>query len=105
MTRRLLLAALAAACLYLAWTIAVALRAESVFTAGPRIVQEPWTWVTVVDLYLGFLIAGGVIVLRERAWRRALPWLVAMFCLGNLATAAYAAWALRRAAPPGEGSV
>lgn len=96
MIRRVFIAALVAGSAYLIWAIAVALRVESVFSAGPRIAQDPWTWVTIVDLYLGFLVVGGAMVVRERAWRRYLPWLVALFCLGNLASAAYLAWTLAR---------
>lgn len=84
--------------LYLAWTIGVALGAESLFVAGPRIAKDPWTWVTIVDLYLGFLLAGGLIVARERRVLRWLPWLVGLLALGNLATAAYAVvWVARTA--------
>jgi hypothetical protein len=94
MARRLFVALLVAASAYLLWAIVVAIDAESLFTAGPRISQDPWTWVTIVDLYLGFLVVGGAIVLRERRPRRYVPWLVALFCLGNLASAAYLTWAL-----------
>lgn len=90
MIRSIFIAVTVLVALYLAWTIGVALRAESLFVAGPRIAQDPWTWVTIVDLYLGFLVTAGVIVARERRPRRWLPWLVGLLTLGNLATAAYA---------------
>jgi hypothetical protein len=80
---------------YLAWVIGVAIRHESIFVAGPRIAQDPWTWVTIVDLYLGFVLAGAVIIARERQVARWLPWVVGILVLGNLATAVYAVrWVL-----------
>jgi hypothetical protein len=93
---RLFVAGLVAVAGYLAYVIAVALGAESLFTAGPRIAADPWTWVTIVDLYLGFFVFSGFIVIRERLRWRAVVWLAAIFCLGNLACAAYLAWALHR---------
>lgn len=78
----------------LAWNIVVALGVESVFVAGPRIASDPWGWVTILDLYLGFLVFAGYLVAREQSILRALPWLVGLFCLGNLAAAVYIAWGL-----------
>lgn len=52
-------------------------------------IAERWGIVTLIDLYGGFVVTGTwICVLERRAWR-ALPWLVAMFFLGNLATALY----------------
>jgi hypothetical protein len=101
MMRRIFAVVLVVAAGYLSWTIGVAARTESVFVAGPRIAQDPWTWVTIVDLYLGFLLAAGLIVARERRLARWLPWLAAILVLGNLATAAYAIVWLFGAARPG----
>ncbi len=58
---------------------------------------ERWGVVTLIDLYAGFLIAGTWICVVERRPRRAIPWLVAMFFLGNLATAGYVVFRARRA--------
>jgi len=81
---------------YLAWSIALALGAESVFVAGPRMAGDPWGWVTIVDVYLGFVVLGAFIVARERRLARALPWLAGLFVLGNVAGAAYLASILLR---------
>jgi len=81
---------------YLTWMIVVALRVESVFVAGPRISQDPWTWVTIIDLYLGFFVFSAYVIAREGRVLRAVPWLVALMGLGNLASAAYLVWALHR---------
>jgi hypothetical protein len=86
---------LLAAASYLVWTILVAFGSGSMFDAGARIAAEPWGWVTLVDLYLGFLVVGGLIVWRERRVTRWLPWIAALFFLGNLVSALYVArWLL-----------
>ena len=89
-------AALAVVAFYLGWVIVVALGAESLLVAGPRLAQDPWGWVTIVDLYLGFLVFGGYLAARERNPWRTLPWLVALMALGNIVSAVYLAWALHR---------
>ncbi|GMV26517.1 MAG: hypothetical protein AMXMBFR58_25480 [Phycisphaerae bacterium] len=58
---------------------------------------ERWGIVTLIDLYGGFVVtATWICVLERRAWR-AVPWLVAMFFLGNLATAIYVVFRAWRA--------
>lgn len=81
----------------LVWEIGVAMRAESLFVAGPRLAADPWGWVTIVDVYLGFVVFGGYLCLREGRVVRALPWLVAIALLGNVATAGYVLWVTWRA--------
>ena len=95
MSTRLFAAIVALGALYLAAMIVSALGSESLLVAGPKIAQDPWGWVTIVDLYLGFLLAGAFVVVREKQARRYLPWLVGIFCLGNLVTAVYVLNALR----------
>jgi hypothetical protein len=56
---------------------------------------ERWGIVTLLDLYLGFLIVGAWIVVLEG--RKSVPWIVGMLVLGNFATAAYVLWRMRRA--------
>ncbi|MCC6230375.1 MAG: DUF1475 family protein [Phycisphaerales bacterium] len=58
---------------------------------------ERWGIVTLIDLYAGFVVtATWICVLERRAWR-ALPWLIAMVFLGNLATAVYVVFRAWRA--------
>ena len=90
------LACLAGFALLLAWTIVQAQLTESVFVGGPRLAAQPWGWVTILDVYLGFVVFGTYLAVREGSWRRALPWLVAISVLGNVATAAYLLWVLHR---------
>lgn len=89
MTRRLFAFALLSGSLYLSWCIVLAVQSGNLFEAAGRLAREPWGWVTIVDLYLGFLVVGGLMVWRERRPVRWLPWLAALFLLGNLASAAY----------------
>lgn len=96
MTVRAYVIVLVAWAAYLAWTIVAAMHVESVLAAGPRIAQDPWTWVTITDVYLGFVVFAAFLVARERRFSRCLPWLVGVFLLGNVVTAGYLAWVLAR---------
>ncbi len=64
---------------------------------GPVLAEmlgEPWSVVTLIDLYLGFLIAAIVIFLFERNLLLALVWALPTFALGNFWVAAWLAWRL-----------
>ncbi len=57
---------------------------------GPVLTQmtsEPWTIVTLIDLYLGFFIAAAVMVLFEKRWFIGVLWALPVFFLGNVWTA------------------
>lgn len=56
---------------------------------GGEILDLAWGRVTLIDLYVGLVLFGGWILFRERGIA-ALPWLVGLAVLGNLAAAAYA---------------
>lgn len=58
---------------------------------------ERWGIVTLVDLYTGFIVTGTWICLLERRPLRCAAWLVAIFFLGNLATAVFVLYRARRA--------
>ena len=68
---------------------------------GRMILEMAWGRVSLVDLYLGLVLFGGWIVIRERS-ARALPWLAALLVLGNLAAAVYAFIAAVRTDSPSE---
>ncbi len=54
---------------------------------GPVLVEmfsKPWTVVTLIDLYLGFLLAAVVICLFEKSWFSRFFWAVPIFFLGNV---------------------
>ncbi len=58
---------------------------------------ERWGIVTLVDLYTGFIVTGTWICLLERRPLRSAAWLIALFFLGNLATAVFILYRARRA--------
>ncbi len=59
-----------------------------------RIVADPWGIVSLVDLYLGFIVASVVIVIFERNKGVAALWVVPVYFLGNIVTAIWLAWRL-----------
>ncbi|MEO1252063.1 MAG: DUF1475 family protein [Pseudomonadota bacterium] len=52
-----------------------------------EMLSEPWTIVTLIDLYLGFFIGAVVIFLFEKSWPARLFWAAPVFFLGNVWTA------------------
>jgi hypothetical protein len=91
MTRGVLAVAIAAglAAAGLVAGIVWAIPSGSVVTALIAIGGMPWGAVTLVDLYVGFAIAyGWMLVVERRTWPR-LGWLLLMLGLGNLATALF----------------
>ena len=55
--------------------------------AGQFLFVKPWGIVSMVDLYLGFVLAAVVIVFAETDKRVALAWVLPIFVLGNVVTA------------------
>lgn len=49
-----------------------------------RITQDLWGWVTLVDLYLGFILIAVFIAIIERDSSIAFMWIVPLFFLGNI---------------------
>ncbi len=48
-----------------------------------------WGRVSLIDLYVGFLVFAGWIVYREKSWGRIAVWIVLLLILGNLASCLY----------------
>ncbi|WP_339831093.1 DUF1475 family protein [uncultured Parvibaculum sp.] len=66
------------------------------FVAGGSVVPvlammlaEPWGVVTLADLYLGFVLVAGLVVLLEPERRAGVLWGIAIVLLGNVITAAW----------------
>ena len=57
--------------------------------AGDFLLQKPWGIVTLTDLYLGFILSALVIYIVEPNKGVALIWLIPIFVLGNVVTAAW----------------
>ncbi|MEP2942743.1 MAG: hypothetical protein ABJL18_11480 [Hyphomicrobiales bacterium] len=49
-----------------------------------RITQDLWGWVTLLDLYLGFILIAIFIAIIERESSIAFMWIVPLFFLGNI---------------------
>jgi len=62
---------------------------------GARLLAMPWGIVSMVDLYVGFILFSGWIVYREKSWWRALIWVALMMVLGFFTGSLYALIALQ----------
>jgi hypothetical protein len=56
------------------------------------IIADPWGIVTLVDLYLGFIVISVVIYAIEPDKRIAWAMIVPLYFLGNIVTAGWLAW-------------
>jgi Protein of unknown function (DUF1475) len=56
-----------------------------------------WFWISMADLYTGFMLFSGWIIFRERSWAIAVPWIILLLTLGNLTSCVYALIAAVRA--------
>jgi len=56
---------------------------------GRTLLAMPWGRVSMVDLYVGFMLFSGWIVFRERSWVRSLVWIVLMIVLGSFTASLY----------------
>jgi len=62
---------------------------------GSQLLSMPWGIVSLVDLYVGFILFSGWIIYREASPARAVLWVIAMMVLGFFTASAYAFLALR----------
>jgi hypothetical protein len=62
---------------------------------GQVLLSMPWGIVSLVDLYVGFILFSGWIVYRERSAARSIPWVVLMMVLGFFTASVYTFLALR----------
>ena len=61
---------------------------------GAAILANPWGIVSMVDLYVGFMLFSFWIIYREKSWPRAFVWVVLMMVLGFFTGALYTLVAL-----------
>lgn len=74
--------------------IAYAFVAGDFGAEGAWLLAHPWGQVSLVDLYVGFVLFSLWIIYRERSFWRALIWVVLMMGLGNWTAALYVLVAL-----------
>lgn len=77
--------------------IVYALVAGSFMAEAAVLFPSPWFQLTLVDLYLGFILFACWIFAREPKRGVAVGWLIALCLLGNLAACMYAALAVIKA--------
>jgi len=63
---------------------------------GSVLLSLPWGIVSLVDLYVGFILFSGWIVYRERSWPRSVVWVLLMMVLGFFTASLYTLIALQR---------
>ena len=63
---------------------------------GSRLLRMPWGQVSLVDVYVGFMLFSGWVVYREKSAPRSILWIVAIIILGNFIASLYALIALYR---------
>ncbi len=76
--------------------IAYALIKGSFFGELEIMAPLPWFHLSMLDLYVGFLLFAGWILFREKTLVRALVWIALLLSLGNLIACLYAVIALVR---------
>lgn len=62
---------------------------------GSRLLSMPWGIVSLVDLYVGFILFSGWIVYREQSFLRSAIWVVLMMVLGFFTASLYTFIALQ----------
>jgi membrane-anchored protein YejM (alkaline phosphatase superfamily) len=64
---------------------------------GAQLLSMPWGIVSLVDLYVGFILFSGWIIYREKSLVRAIGWVLFVMVLGFFTASLYAFLALRAA--------
>jgi hypothetical protein len=63
---------------------------------GKQLLSMPWGIVSLVDLYVGFILFSGWIVYREKSLWRSVVWVALMMVLGFFTASLYTLIALQR---------
>jgi hypothetical protein len=64
-------------------------------TEGKQLLSMPWGIVSMVDLYVGFILFSGWIVYREKSTLRSVVWVILMMVLGFWTASLYTLIALQ----------
>jgi len=62
---------------------------------GTQLFSNPWGIVSIVDLYVGFILFSGWIIYREKSLLRSIIWVILMMLLGFFTGALYTFVALQ----------
>ncbi len=90
---------------YVVWTGLVVMTVGIIWTVtagdirleGAALWSMPWGRLTLLDLYLGFVLFSGWIVFREQSILRSMAWILALMILGNWMAMIYVLVAFARA--------
>tara|TARA_B100000902_G_scaffold20217_1_gene24262 strand:- start:16409 stop:16726 length:318 start_codon:yes stop_codon:yes gene_type:complete len=82
-------------CIAAAMTIVILWAQSQVSILDSPIPQLPWGIVSLVDLYAGFTIFGLWIAYKEPV-QKTIFWIIALIVLGNLTTAIYVIYSIRK---------
>lgn len=63
---------------------------------GAKLLALPWGVVSMVDLYVGFIVFSVWIVFRERCWWKSVIWVILMMTLGSFTASLYLLVALQQ---------
>jgi hypothetical protein len=69
--------------------------AGNFFEEGAQLLSMPWGIVSLVDLYVGFVLFSGWIVYREKSLARSVVWVILMMIFGFWTGSLYALLALQ----------
>jgi hypothetical protein len=81
--------------LAMAGALCYALAAGQFYTDGSRLLENPWGFATVVDVYVGFALFSCWIAWRETHITRVFIWVALVMLGGNLVSALYVLIVLR----------
>jgi hypothetical protein len=65
------------------------------FSEVSKLLSMPWGIVSLVDLYVGFILFSGWIIYREKSFGRSIVWVVLMMTLGFFTASIYTFLALQ----------
>ncbi len=86
-SRTLIVAAALALVVAIVWAIGADGRSTGAIIG--EMLSKPWTVVTLVDLYAGFVLIAVLVCLFEKSWPARLFWAAPLFLLGNVWAAAW----------------
>lgn len=82
--------------LIMLFSISTAIVGGDFSTEGSIILSLAWGKVSLVDVYIGFIIFCGWIIYRERSLGRSAIWVILMMVFGNMTACLYILVALRQ---------
>jgi len=75
-------------------TLAYGFIAGDFFKEGSILFSMAWGKVSLIDVYIGFLLFSAWVLYREEKWMTAVLWILSIMVLGNFITCLYATIAL-----------